>query len=190
MTSKRGFSRKALDERIQRDPEFAKDYREASNEDLGEALKMARLRAGLSQKQVAQRMGVSDARVTQLESKTGNSITLRSLRRYATAVGCRLDVSLVNPTDSSVISQLFVLDDRSPDPIQIEASERNIARALSTAICTHFTSLPPRAASSTIDSLLHATEAIRKVHSVQLKTTVQEAWVPRPTQESYAVAGV
>ncbi|MEM4847382.1 MAG: helix-turn-helix transcriptional regulator [Thermosphaera sp.] len=64
---------------------------------LGEMLR-ARKEAGLSQAEVAERMGTKAPAVTRLESSlsTGKrSPSLATLQRYAAAVGCRLEIRLV-----------------------------------------------------------------------------------------------
>jgi len=58
----------------------------------------ARERAGMSQADVADRMGTKAPAVTRLESSLNNgkhSPSLATLRRYAHAVGCELQVKLV-----------------------------------------------------------------------------------------------
>jgi transcriptional regulator with XRE-family HTH domain len=58
----------------------------------------ARERAGLSQAQVAERMGTKAPSITRLEASLSNgkhSPSLATLRRYAQAVGCELQVNLV-----------------------------------------------------------------------------------------------
>ena len=58
----------------------------------------ARRKAGLSQAQVADRMGTKAPAVTRLEASLSNgkhSPSLATLRRYAHAVGCALQVNLV-----------------------------------------------------------------------------------------------
>ena len=58
----------------------------------------ARKAAGLTQESVAQRMGTKAPSVARLESALGNgkhSPTLSTLRKYAEAVGCRLEIRLV-----------------------------------------------------------------------------------------------
>jgi transcriptional regulator with XRE-family HTH domain len=65
---------------------------------LREMLK-ARKEAGLSQAEVAKRMGTRAPAVTRLESSltTGkHSPSVETLRRYAKAVGCRLEIHLVS----------------------------------------------------------------------------------------------
>ena len=54
--------------------------------------------AGLTQAQVAERMGTKPPAVTRLDaslSRGQHSPSLATLRRYAEAVGCRLEVRLV-----------------------------------------------------------------------------------------------
>lgn len=63
---------------------------------LGELLR-ARQLAGLTQAQVAERMGIAQASVARLESSAGNrkhAPSLATLRRYADAVDCDLRISL------------------------------------------------------------------------------------------------
>jgi transcriptional regulator with XRE-family HTH domain len=60
----------------------------------------ARQKAGLSQAQVAERMGTKPPAVTRLESSLGNgkhSPSLATLQKYAHAVGHELQVKLVRP---------------------------------------------------------------------------------------------
>jgi DNA-binding XRE family transcriptional regulator len=63
---------------------------------LDELLK-ARRRAGLTQAEVAERMGTKPSAVARLEAGGGSkrhSPSLATLRKYAEAVGCRLDLKL------------------------------------------------------------------------------------------------
>jgi transcriptional regulator with XRE-family HTH domain len=60
----------------------------------------AREKAGLTQGQVASRMGTKATAITRLESSLSSgkhSPSLITLRRYAQAVGCELEVKLVKP---------------------------------------------------------------------------------------------
>ncbi|MBF0400809.1 MAG: helix-turn-helix transcriptional regulator [Magnetococcales bacterium] len=57
----------------------------------------ARKAAGLTQEEVAQRMGTTKSAISRLESSLGNgrsSPSLATLRRYAAAVGYKLELSL------------------------------------------------------------------------------------------------
>ena len=76
-------------EMMQDDPEYAREY-DALEEEFVFIKKMilARKRAGLSQADVARRMGVSQPRVAKIES--GSNISLDILRRYAKATGTAL----------------------------------------------------------------------------------------------------
>jgi len=58
----------------------------------------ARQKAGLSQAQVAERMGTKAPAITRLESSLGNgkhSPSIATLQKYASAVGCKLQVKFV-----------------------------------------------------------------------------------------------
>jgi DNA-binding XRE family transcriptional regulator len=60
----------------------------------GQMLK-ARARAGLTQDAVAERMGTTKSAVSRLESAGKHAPSLATLKRYAHAVGCELQVKLV-----------------------------------------------------------------------------------------------
>lgn len=55
----------------------------------------ARSRAGLTQDAVAERMGTTKSAVSRLESATKHAPSIATLKRYADAVGCELQVRLV-----------------------------------------------------------------------------------------------
>ena len=55
----------------------------------------ARTRAGLTQEAVAQRMGTTKSAISRLEGSGKHSPSLATLRRYAQAVGCELEIKLV-----------------------------------------------------------------------------------------------
>ena len=81
------------------DPEFRQAYDALEDEfaALAELLK-ARKDAGLTQADVAQRMGVSQPVLARIESSLGNrnhAPSLSTLRRYAQACGKRLVISMV-----------------------------------------------------------------------------------------------
>ncbi len=59
----------------------------------------ARKRAGLTQAEIAKRMGTKPPAVTRLESTLTSgkhSPSIATLKKYAKAVGCRLEIRLVN----------------------------------------------------------------------------------------------
>lgn len=82
-----------------KDPEFKAAYDELDTEfALLRELLDARRRAGLTQSGVAGRMGTKPTAVTRLEtalSANKHSPTLGTLKKYAKAVGCKLEVRLV-----------------------------------------------------------------------------------------------
>ncbi len=66
---------------------------------LDEFLK-ARAAAGLSQAEVAKRMGTTQSAIARLESGHGkHSPSLATLRKYAQALGCRIDLRLVKEAE-------------------------------------------------------------------------------------------
>lgn len=82
-----------------KDPEFKAAYDELETEfALLRELLAARRRAGLTQAGVAAKMGTKPPAVTRLEtalSYNKHSPTLATLKKYARAVGCKLEVHLV-----------------------------------------------------------------------------------------------
>jgi DNA-binding XRE family transcriptional regulator len=55
----------------------------------------ARARAGLTQDAVARRMGTTKSAISRLESAGKHTPSLETLKRYARAVGCNIQVKLV-----------------------------------------------------------------------------------------------
>lgn len=55
----------------------------------------ARARAGLTQDAVAERMGTTKSAVSRLEAAGKHAPSLSTLKRYAQAVGCELQIKLV-----------------------------------------------------------------------------------------------
>lgn len=60
----------------------------------GQMLK-ARSKAGLTQDAVAERMGTTKSAISRLESAGRHAPSLATLKKYASAVGCDLQVKLV-----------------------------------------------------------------------------------------------
>jgi DNA-binding XRE family transcriptional regulator len=63
--------------------------------ELADQMLKARARAGLTQDDVAGRMGTTKSAVSRLEAAGRNSPSLATLKRYAEAVGCELQIRLV-----------------------------------------------------------------------------------------------
>ncbi|MGH6916172.1 MAG: helix-turn-helix domain-containing protein [Geminicoccaceae bacterium] len=81
-----------------KDPEYVAAYDALEEEfELAAALIEARSRAGLTQEQVAQRMGTTQAVVARLESGRGKPST-RTLERFAKATNSRLRIFFEPPT--------------------------------------------------------------------------------------------
>jgi DNA-binding XRE family transcriptional regulator len=81
------------------DPEFDAAYVELETEfTLLRELLQARQRAGLTQADVAEKMGTKAPAVTRLETALSDNWhppSIATLKKYAQAVGCRLEVHLV-----------------------------------------------------------------------------------------------
>lgn len=86
--------RKLHDERWKKSAAYRAEYEALEDEfALADVLIKARSKAGLSQEEVATRMGTSQAAVARLEGGMGNP-SKRTLERYAEAVGLRLKIEL------------------------------------------------------------------------------------------------
>ncbi len=82
-----------------KDPDFKRAYDALEDEFAAlDVLLEARRRAGLTQEQLAKRMGMKQSSLARVESSLGNkkhAPSLSTLRRYAEAVGCQLEIRLV-----------------------------------------------------------------------------------------------
>src|SRR6266496_6619584 len=75
-------------DRFLADPEYRRIYEEeAAKKELWLQLVEARQAAGLTQVELATRLGVSQAQVARLEKRGYDAYTLSSLRRYVEALG-------------------------------------------------------------------------------------------------------
>jgi DNA-binding XRE family transcriptional regulator len=80
-------------------PEFAKVWDAQAEEfEALDALLSARKRAGLTQAQVAERMGVRQSALARVEASLTSRThapSLATLRKYAQVVGCKLELRMV-----------------------------------------------------------------------------------------------
>lgn len=85
---------KKHEEMLARDPEYVREYSRMEEEfQFVRELIRARMRAGLTQKQVAEKMGTTQSTVARLES--GSTMpSFRSLQKYAQATGSKIKISL------------------------------------------------------------------------------------------------
>lgn len=90
---------KQMVESWMQDAEFRHEYDALAGEfALFDALLKARQAAGLTQAEVADRMGTKTSAVARLEAGGGSrkhSPSITTLQKYAEAVGCRLEIHLV-----------------------------------------------------------------------------------------------
>lgn len=91
--------RKAYDtywEKQMKNPDFRNVYAEESKKKaLWLQLAQARQEAGLTQAEVAKRMGVSQAQVARIEKRGYGAYTLRTLHRYVNALDEKFDLEIV-----------------------------------------------------------------------------------------------
>jgi len=88
------FLKKAL-----RRKEFKKTYDELGEEyTLVRQMLAARSQSGLTQEAVAERMGTTKSAVSRLEAAGKHAPSLTTLKKYAKAVGCKLEIKLVPTT--------------------------------------------------------------------------------------------
>lgn len=81
-----------------KDPEFRREY-EAVQSEFAELDKIlaARAEAGMTQADIAEKMGTSQSAVARLEARLmkGDSPSMNSLKRYAAALGKKVEVRFV-----------------------------------------------------------------------------------------------
>jgi DNA-binding XRE family transcriptional regulator len=84
---------------IETSPAFAQAWKEQAEEfEALDELLSARKRAGLTQAQVAELMGVKQSSLARVESSLSSrshAPSLATLRKYAQAVGCKLELRMV-----------------------------------------------------------------------------------------------
>jgi DNA-binding XRE family transcriptional regulator len=81
-----------LEEKLQ-DPKFREQYEQAYYEfTIADKIAKARESAGLTQKQLAERIGMARQTICQLENASNRSYTLQMLYKIAVATGMELDI--------------------------------------------------------------------------------------------------
>jgi ribosome-binding protein aMBF1 (putative translation factor) len=100
MSRKKFISAKVLFDEWRKDPEFVREY-DALEEEfaLASAVIGARAHAGLTQEELAERMGISQSAIARLESGRSRPSTT-TLAKLAAATGTKLRVSFV-PDDEA-----------------------------------------------------------------------------------------
>jgi len=79
-----------------KDEEFRKEYEAlAYTYALIRELLLARQHSGLTQESIAQKIGTTKSAVSRLESGGKHIPSITTLRKYAEAVGCELEIKLV-----------------------------------------------------------------------------------------------
>jgi DNA-binding XRE family transcriptional regulator len=86
---------RTLKDEWMKEPAFRAEYERLAPEfALARALIKARIKAGMTQAQVAKRMGTTQSVVARIESGQ-NALNLKTLEKYAHAVGRRVEVKLI-----------------------------------------------------------------------------------------------
>ncbi len=79
------------------DPDLAAAVdRERFNANVGAVIYEARTQAGLTQQQLADRVGMHQSAIARLEDADYNGHSLKTLERIATALGKRIEIALVD----------------------------------------------------------------------------------------------
>ncbi len=90
---------KAFLKRASKRKGFKKAYEDLEEEyRLTREMLAARSKFGLTQEAVAERMGTTKSAVSRLEAAGKHAPSLTTLKKYARAVGCRLEIKLVPTT--------------------------------------------------------------------------------------------
>lgn len=85
---------KALKAKLLKNPETQRDYDALAEEfELAREMITARNRAGLTQADVAERMGTTQSAIARIESGRRQP-SMRTVQRYAQAIGCKAVVRL------------------------------------------------------------------------------------------------
>lgn len=113
-------------ERALRDPEFADGYERGFQAfKLGVMLKSAREQAGLTQAEVARRLGTHKSAISRMEHHADN-IRLTTLQRFAEAVGCFLSLEL-RPEAEATIPKV-IREYQASQPAEKRPRARALAR--------------------------------------------------------------
>ncbi len=94
-------------------PEVVQEVRENARQ-RRVTLQLARMRtrAGVTQEQMAERLGLTQSAVSKLENGSDDEVTLRHLRAYAEATGQRVDLSVGKPPNHVQAIKFHVLQVR------------------------------------------------------------------------------
>ncbi|NJR53072.1 MAG: helix-turn-helix domain-containing protein [Leptolyngbyaceae cyanobacterium CSU_1_3] len=86
---------KYIAQRMRSDPDFAEGFEVGyTNFKIGVLLRQARESAGLTQEQVAHRLGTKKSAISRIENHA-EDMRLSTLRAYAQAVGARLQIQFI-----------------------------------------------------------------------------------------------
>ena len=82
----------SIKKELHKDPEFVREYEALAEEfQIAETLIRARMAAGLTQEDVAERMGTTQSAIARMES--GRSVSLKSIRKFARSTGSTITLT-------------------------------------------------------------------------------------------------
>ncbi len=91
------------------DERLRQAYYEVTAEELGEILRYLRELRGLSQTELARRLGYANrSRLSQIEGAEGLALNLETIARYANALGYRVDLNFVDQQTGEVAARYFL----------------------------------------------------------------------------------
>ncbi len=114
--------RKYVQKRKAIDPEFAAGF-DAGYEDfkIGVLLRQAREAAGMTQDEVARRLGTKKSAISRMENHAGD-VRLSTLRNYAEAIGATLEITLASVGQQA--TQITGVADKNTDGLPLGASDQ------------------------------------------------------------------
>jgi DNA-binding XRE family transcriptional regulator len=84
---------------------FSKAYHDLEEEyNFIREMLSARSKSGLTQEAVAELMGTTKSAISRLEAAGKHSPSVTTLKKYAEAVGCNLEIKLIPKTNSTIHS--------------------------------------------------------------------------------------
>ena len=124
--------RKYVQKRKAVDPEFAADF-DAGYEDfkIGVLLRQAREAAGMTQDEVARRLGTKKSAISRMENHA-DDVRLSTLRNYAEAVGASLEITLAQARQHLVREERAacqVSQAVEDEDAQVEAERQKLAQS-------------------------------------------------------------
>jgi transcriptional regulator with XRE-family HTH domain len=111
------------------DPDFVKQFENRLAErELVKALTIARCRAGLTQEQLAEKMGCGQSKLSKLESGIDSDMRIGDILAYLKASGCRLKLSILpgEPDSRTLLLLQGSISDIQSDPVNESTTSKRL----------------------------------------------------------------